>query len=42
MTITKYDKTNQIISGRFWFKAQSNTGEIVEISEGRFDDRYTN
>ena len=42
MTITKYDKTNQIISGRFWFKAQSNTGEIVEISEGRFDDSYTN
>lgn len=40
--ITKYDKTNQIISGKFWFKAQSNTGEIVEISEGRFDDRYTN
>ena len=42
LTITKYDKINQIISGRFRFKAKSSTGEIIEITEGRFDDKYTN
>ncbi len=42
LTITKYDKVNQIISGRFWFTAKSSTGEIVEITEGRFDDKFTN
>jgi hypothetical protein len=42
LTITKYDKNEQIISGTFRFKAKSSTGEIIEITEGRFDDRYTN
>ncbi|TKC00740.1 DUF6252 family protein [Pedobacter cryophilus] len=41
LTVTKYDKVNQIISGKFWFKAKSSSGEIVEITEGRFDDKFT-
>ena len=42
LTITKYDKTNQIISGSFWFNAKNSSGEIIKITEGRFDDKYTN
>jgi hypothetical protein len=42
LTITKYDKINQIISGKFWFKAKNSNGENIEITEGRFDDKYTN
>ncbi|MDA9554937.1 DUF6252 family protein [Pelobium sp.] len=42
LTITKYDKSNQIISGRFWFSAKNSTGETVAITDGRFDIKYTN
>jgi hypothetical protein len=42
MTITKYDKTTQIISGTFSLTAQNDNGEIINITEGRFDDKYTN
>lgn len=40
--VTKYDKTNQIISGRFWFKAENNAGETINVTDGRFDLNYTN
>ena len=42
LTITKYDKSNQIVSGRFWFNAKNNAGDILAITAGRFDLRYTN
>ena len=35
--ITKLDKTNNIISGTFWFNAVNEQGKKVEIREGRFD-----
>ncbi len=43
LTITRFDPTNFIISGTFSFKGKEiNTGETVEITEGRFDMQYTN
>ena len=35
--ITKLDKTNNIISGTFWFNAVNEQGKKVEVREGRFD-----
>jgi hypothetical protein len=35
---TKYE--NGIVSGTFWFDAVNDTGEVVEIREGRFDMKY--
>ena len=41
LSITKFDSTNQIVSGMFWFDAiDSTTGKIVQIREGRFDLPY--
>ncbi|KHJ36919.1 hypothetical protein PBAC_28960 [Pedobacter glucosidilyticus] len=42
ITITKYDKLNQIISGRFWFNAENSNGEIIHVTDGRFDLKYSN
>lgn len=42
LKITKFNPTNSIISGTFWFDAVNEEGEIVEIREGRFDMQYTN
>jgi hypothetical protein len=42
LKITKFDPSNSIISGTFWFDAVNEEGEIVEIREGRFDMQYTN
>ena len=42
ITITKYDKVNKIISGRFWFKGKNENGETVNIENGRFDVKFTN
>nr|WP_315174349.1 DUF6252 family protein [uncultured Flavobacterium sp.] len=43
LTITNFDSSNFIISGIFSFKGKEiNTGETVEITEGRFDMHYTN
>ena len=40
--IIKLDETNLIISGTFWFNAiKVSTGEIIHITEGRFDMQYT-
>lgn len=42
ITITKYDKINNIISGCFNFNAKDlKTGKTVSITEGRFDLKYT-
>lgn len=35
--ITRLDKTNNILSGTFWFDAVNEQGKKVEIREGRFD-----
>ena len=41
--ITRFDSVNFIISGTFNFTAKEiYTGEIVEITNGRFDMQYTN
>ena len=41
LKITKLDKVNHIISGTFYFDAiRLNTGEIIKITEGRFDMQY--
>ncbi len=37
ITINYFDRENGIISGVFSFKAQNESGEIVEVTEGRFD-----
>ena len=43
VTFTKFDKQNQIMSGTFEFQAQEiTTGEIINISDGRFDLTFTN
>ena len=41
LIITRLDQTNAIISGTFWFDAVNNSGEIVKITEGRFDMKYS-
>jgi len=38
--IIRHDQTQRILSGRFSFTATSNSGEKVNITEGRFDVRY--
>lgn len=40
ITITKFDKANQIVSGTFNFKAINSNGEIINITEGRFDKKF--
>jgi len=42
ITITKYDRYNQIIAGRFWFNGKTSGGRTVIVTEGRFDLRRTN
>lgn len=42
LTITKLDESNNIISGAFEFTViNPNTGDIYEITEGRFDTQFT-
>ena len=41
LKITKLDQANAIISGTFWFNAISSNGDIIHITEGRFDMQYT-
>ncbi|KHJ39505.1 hypothetical protein PBAC_00120 [Pedobacter glucosidilyticus] len=40
ITITKLDESKRILSGTFWFDAVNETGEKVEVREGRFDMKY--
>ena len=42
LNITKLDKTNNIVSGTFSFKAKSSGGQIVNITQGRFDKKFVN
>ena len=39
--IKRFDLSNQIVSGTFWFDAINSNGQKVEVREGRFDVRYT-
>lgn len=40
---TRFDDENNIMSGTFSFEAQEiNTGEIINITDGRFDLTFTN
>uniref|UniRef100_UPI003899E6B3 DUF6252 family protein n=1 Tax=Tenacibaculum tangerinum TaxID=3038772 RepID=UPI003899E6B3 len=42
LTITRFDLTNKIVSGTFWFDIKHpTTGATVEIREGRFDTLFT-
>jgi hypothetical protein len=40
MELTKFDRANRIISGRFSFRAKSNICGNVEVTEGRFDVKF--
>ncbi len=42
LTITKFDQENGIIAGTFEFTALDNDGNEINITNGRFDMRYTN
>lgn len=33
----KFDETNNIASGAFWFNAVNLTGDTVKVTDGRFD-----
>jgi hypothetical protein len=37
----KFDETNLIASGTFWFDAQNANGEIIRVTEGRFDVKFS-
>ena len=41
LKITKFDETQRIVSGTFWFDAVNDKGEKVQVREGRFDMNYT-
>jgi len=42
VTILKYDKTNKILSGRFYFIGKdAASGKTINITDGRFDVKYT-
>jgi len=41
INISRLDTINSIISGTFWFDARNKTtGEVVHVTEGRFDNKY--
>ena len=40
--ISRFDTTNRIISGTFYFDAVNSSGEKVEIRDGRFDVKFIN
>jgi hypothetical protein len=40
ITITKFDKVNKFVSGTFSFMAKNANGDIVTITEGRFDRKF--
>lgn len=43
LTITNYDVTKNIVSGRFYFTPKNDkTGKTVSITDGRFDVQFTN
>lgn len=38
---TKFDEVTRIASGTFWFDAINTNGEIIHVTEGRFDVKFT-
>ena len=40
ITLTKFDRSKKIISGTFQFKAKNNAGNVITVSEGRYDRRF--
>jgi hypothetical protein len=41
LTITRFDLSNQIASGTFWFDVLDNNGDTIKITDGRFDVHFT-
>jgi len=41
LNLKKFDLTNQIASGTFWFNAINDKGDTVKVTDGRFDIRFT-
>lgn len=41
LTIKKFDNTNKIVAGTFWFDTLDSNGAKLEIREGRFDLKFT-
>ena len=41
LNLKRFDETNQIASGTFWFNAVNANGEIIKVTEGRFDVHFT-
>ena len=41
LTVTKFDQSNQIVSGTFYFNAINNVNDTVKVTDGRFDMPYT-
>lgn len=42
VTFTRFDNTNKIFSGTFSFKGKSSQGNIVNVTDGRFDKKFAN
>jgi len=40
LEITRFDLTNKIISGKFWFNAVNINGKVVKATEGKFDMNF--
>ena len=40
MIITHLDRDKKIVSGEFSSEAENDNGQIIKITEGRFDKRY--
>lgn len=40
LTITRLDSVNSILAGTFYFDAISDQGNIIKITDGRFDLKY--
>lgn len=40
LNITRFDMTNQIVSGTFSFDVKDNNGNIMHITQGRFDTHF--
>jgi len=41
LIITKFDQSNQIVSGTFYFNSIGVAGDTVKVTDGRFDMLYT-
>lgn len=39
--ITRFDQSKQIVSGTFYFDAINKSGDIMHVTDGRFDMQYT-